>query len=143
MSDQLPAGAMDDILDMIRRGEKLLAVKRYKDEVGVSLVDAKAFIEQLTERLQQVEQGDVVSNIDSEITELIYSGQKIMAVKRYREQHGTSLVDAKEAIERWTDELKSRHPERFTKASGCLASVVLLTGFVLSITVGALAVLRA
>jgi len=36
-----------EILDMIRRGEKLEAIKLYRQETGAGLKEAKAFVESL------------------------------------------------------------------------------------------------
>ncbi len=67
----------------------------------------------------------------NEIMELVYSGQKVAACKRYIELRDqelddmTSILEAKKFIEQLTDELKERYPERFTNAtSGCTAAVL-------------------
>ncbi len=66
-----------------------------------------------------------------EIIELVVSGQKVAACKRYielREEERndrTSLLDAKEFIEELTDELRERYPERFANTSpGCLPAII-------------------
>ncbi len=53
-----------------------------------------------------------------EVINHIYSGQKIAAVKSYRQLRGTSLKEAKEFVEQLTEELRSRTPEEFQKGSG-------------------------
>jgi len=77
-----------------------------------------------------------------EISESIYQGRKLEAVKRYKELRGTSLLDAKNFVEALTEELKAASPERFATQStvGCasvvvfvLASFSALSLFVISI----------
>lgn len=56
----------------------------------------------------------------------LYTGQKILAVKLYREQTGVGLAEAKEAVEKLEAELRAGTPERFTKSEskGCLSVIV-------------------
>jgi ribosomal protein L7/L12 len=131
MADEFPADVMDEILDLLQRGDKLKAIKRYMDERDVGLIEAKAFIEELTLKANN-SQG--VAEAKSDIADLIYDGQKIAAVKRYRKQHGTSLKDAKLAIEQLTIRLREQYPERFTasKAGGCAAVVMFFAALVVS-----------
>jgi hypothetical protein len=70
---------------------------------------------------------------DAEILELMGAGQKIQAVKLYRERHGVGLKEAKDAVEA----LAAEHGIA-SQSSGC-AGVVLL-GFV-GLGVGALCLL--
>ena len=75
----------------------------------------------------------------NEIVELIYSGQKIAACKRYMELHGQelddmpSLLQAKEFIEQLTDELRAATPDRFSKSNsgGCSAVLLLMMAAVI------------
>ncbi len=43
-----------------------------------------------------------------EIEQLLRRGNKLDAVKRYREKHDTGLVEAKDAIEAWEARLRGR-----------------------------------
>lgn len=49
----IPTSQMDEVTDQIYRRNKLAAVKIYKEAKACSLLEAKEFVEQLTERLQQ------------------------------------------------------------------------------------------
>ena len=51
-SSGLPPGAMEEILEFIYSNRKIEAVKRYREMRGVSLLESKRFIEQLTEKLK-------------------------------------------------------------------------------------------
>lgn len=49
---QLPGTQLDEVLDAIEAGKKLEAVKLYKESSGVSLMEAKEFIENLMRELE-------------------------------------------------------------------------------------------
>jgi hypothetical protein len=58
-----------------------------------------------------------------EVQSAVFKGERIAAIKIYREDTGASLKDAKDAIEKLEAEWRTAHPERFTarprKRSGC------------------------
>ena len=73
-----------------------------------------------------------------EITETIFSGRKIQAIKLYREATGLGLAEAKSFIEELTAELREQAPEKFSAAekSGCGSAVLfflVLAGIILHI----------
>lgn len=57
------------------------------------------------------------------LTEALLAGQKIEAIKIYRERTGCGLKEAKDEIEALEANLRVRHPEKFSsagkKAGGC------------------------
>ena len=61
-----------------------------------------------------------------QITDCLLAGQKIQAIKLYREATGEGLKEAKEFIESLTATLREKHPDKFpaTKA-GCTSMIVL------------------
>ncbi|HWL10449.1 MAG TPA: ribosomal protein L7/L12 [Planctomicrobium sp.] len=63
----------------------------------------------------------------TEIIELIYTRQKIQAIKEYRNATGSSLVDAKNFIDQLTDALEKENPGGFrtVNTAGCGASAIL------------------
>jgi hypothetical protein len=64
----------------------------------------------------------------SSIREALYEGQKIQAVKLHREATGSSLREAKNAIEALELELRATTPERFLakpSSPGCLGAIAL------------------
>lgn len=64
----------------------------------------------------------------NQVLDAIYAGQKILAVKIYKEARNTGLAEAKQFIEQLTDELKQQHPERFSQSkSGCLGLLILFS----------------
>lgn len=95
-----------DIRELVTKGQTIAAIRRYRERHGGDLVAARAAIETIRwELTQQV--GPRVSAFEAELDGLLRSGQKILAIKRYREQHGTSLQESLAAIEARLAALKS------------------------------------
>lgn len=74
---------------------------------------------------------DMPSGTQYEITNLIYSGNKIGAIKHYRDATHCDLKTTKDAIEAVTEQLKITNPLAFNEAkhkggSGCAVVIVLL-----------------
>ena len=72
----------------------------------------------------------IPSNAVEQITQAILSGNKIEAIKLYREQNNVGLKEAKDAVDKMEAELRSASPDKFsvTKASGCLGVMTLVIG---------------
>jgi hypothetical protein len=69
-----------------------------------------------------------------QIANCIFAGQKIQAIKVYREYSGMGLKESKDFVESLETELRTKQPERFTAppaGKGCL-------GMVATFAVGAL-----
>jgi len=80
----------------------------------------------MNERLKNIPSG-----IQYEIANLIYSGNKIGAIKHYRNATDCDLKTAKDAIEALTAQLKTANPLAFNESqqkggSGCAVVIVLL-----------------
>jgi hypothetical protein len=61
------------------------------------------------------------------ISNVIYSGNKIEAIKLYRTATGKDLKDSKDAVDKLAAELKARNPAMFARQrsqSGSLATLV-------------------
>jgi hypothetical protein len=65
----------------------------------------------------------------TQIEEFLFRGEKINAIKAYREATGEQLKESKDAVDALERELRELTPDRFTapKASGCLGALVLAT----------------
>ncbi len=64
-----------------------------------------------------------------QIKRALFAGEKIAAIKIYREQTNSGLADAKVAIEKLEAELRASSPEKFTAApakAGCVGVVLVL-----------------
>ena len=69
------------------------------------------------------------SDIQQRITEALFEGNKIQAVKYYREAASVGLAEAKHAVEQMEAELRAQSPARFAEPmipSGLKASLILV-----------------
>lgn len=60
----------------------------------------------------------------NEIMDHLYAGQKIQAVKEYRDSRGVDLKTAKEFVEKLELELREKTPDRFSAKSGCAGILI-------------------
>ncbi len=68
-----------------------------------------------------------------QISDALLAGRKFDAIKIYREATGSSLMEAKEFIEKLEDNLREEYPDKFPeRGKGCAA--VFLIGLVLATT---------
>jgi len=113
----------DEVRELAASGNKIEAIKRFREETGAGLAEARAAIEALVA-------GDTVvsshsadsSDLTDEIVRLLERSEKIAAVKLYREQAGTGLKEAKEAVEA----IGEQHGLTSTSGAGCFGIVLLL-----------------
>lgn len=73
----------------------------------------------------------------SRVRDFIFAGNKIGAIKVYREQTGLGLKESKEAVEKLEAELRASSPDRFTKtqSKGCTTvplAVIIILGMLYS-----------
>ena len=126
VSDAEPASGMtgeliaDDarVVELVRMGKKLDAIKAYRECHGVGLAEAKAAVETLA--AGGTPAGEAGPEADDDVLELVRGGKKIQAVKVYRERYHVGLKEAKDAVEA----LAAQHGIA-AQGSGC-AGVVLL-----------------
>jgi hypothetical protein len=72
------------------------------------------------------------------ISTAIFSGNKITAIKLYREASGLGLKESKDAIEALETSLRAQYPDKFSaspKGKGCGTAVVLFGLGSLAVTV--------
>jgi ribosomal protein L7/L12 len=128
--------AMEDLEQQVRllleQGKKLEAVKRYKEQTDVSLLEAKNAVE-------AIESGDLPpkppvpdDEMEAELLRLLEAGDKIEACKLYRNRTGVQLIEAKQAVEA----LAARHGIASKAGGGCAG--VLLAIVVAAVVVGVL-----
>ena len=112
----------EEIRRLLESGNKILAIKRYREETGVGLAEAKAAVESLeaggsfTEPVQSDD-----PQVTSEIVTLLSHGEKIKAIKLYREQFRVGLKEAKEAV----DYIGEQNGIPSSSGYGCLGVVLL------------------
>jgi len=94
----------DSELDaLLRSGQKIAAIKRYRELHGGGLKEAKDAVEAMlagrpAEPAPQVH-ASTTDAMDPELVGYLRAGQKINAIKRYRELYAVGLKEAKDAVE--------------------------------------------
>ena len=119
------------IVAALKSGNKIEAIKLCREATGMGLAEAKDWVEKLEADPDAPQPtAGAVEGALAPVAELLFAGQKIAAIKLYREQvkTGAGLKESKEAVEQLEAGLRAQHPERFTaKAkSGCAAVLAVL-----------------
>jgi ribosomal protein L7/L12 len=118
----MPDSFENEIRQLLASGNKIAAIKRYREQSGVGLAEAKAAVESLdaggslAERAQPDD-----SDLTDQIVGLLGRGEMIEAVKLYRNQSGCGLKEAKEAVER----IGEQNGIRSSSGTGCLGVILL------------------
>jgi ribosomal protein L7/L12 len=109
------------LTDLILAGQKIEAIKVYRDITGMGLRESKEFIDEFEAQLRE-------ANPD-----FIFVGQKIAAIKMHKEATGLGLKESKDVIDALEKQLREECPENFTHVgtSGC---AVVLVGGLLALT---------
>ena len=81
---------------LIRAGNKLEAIKHHRTVTGAGLKDSKDAVEA---RVASLAAEPTAPELQPELDRLIQAGQKIMAIKHYREITRVGLKEAKDAVE--------------------------------------------
>jgi ribosomal protein L7/L12 len=124
MNAKLTPADEDAIAELLRRGEKIEAIKFYGEKTGAGLAEAKQAVEQFT-----VNRGTQPRARGVEKTAVIHELQRdgmLAAIKEYRAQTGCGLREAKLAV----DEI-ARREGIVPRNRGCLgvaAIIVTLAG---------------
>ena len=94
-----------EVAELLRAGKKIQAIKRYREETGLSLKQAKDAVDALeagrTPPPPPSSPGsrEPGPELLAEVAELLRAGKKINAIKRYREETGLNLKQAKDAVD--------------------------------------------
>lgn len=121
------------ILDEVKGGNKIAAIKLCRDATGMDLAEAKEWVEKLetSPDAPLSTAGATEAGALSQVADLLFAGETISAIKLYREQvkPGAGLAESKEAVEKLEAGLRAQHPEKFTapaKKPGCTAVLAVL-----------------
>ena len=119
------------ILAEVKGGNKIAAIKLCREATGMGLAEAKAWVERLETSPEAPLSPAPELGALSPVADLLFAGQKIGAIKLYREQvkPGAGLAEAKAAVEQLEAGLRAKHPEKFTSSaqkSGCTTVLALL-----------------
>lgn len=112
----------NEIRQLLTSGNKIAAIKRYREQTGVGLAEAKAAVESLEAGgsiTQQIQPED--SDFTNQIVTLLGRGEKIEAVKLYRDRFRVGLKETKEAVER----IGQQNGIPASSGSGCFGVVLL------------------
>ncbi|MBL8933136.1 MAG: ribosomal protein L7/L12 [Archangium sp.] len=93
-----PPAGLGGIVELLRAGQKIEAIKQYRQLTGVGLKESKDAVE----AMERGEAAPVVPTAPapaSSVQALLREGRKIEAIKLYREQTGLGLKEAKDAVE--------------------------------------------
>ena len=96
-----------ELRELLAAGQKLQAIKLYKDRTGAGLLDAKNAVDEFARSGSLPQSAATATGGDSlqaEVAALLQRGQKLQAVKLYKERTGVSLMEAKQAVERLAGE---------------------------------------
>jgi len=133
------------ISELIRAGQKIEAIKLYNETTGMGLLESKRFIDDLETQLRDESpefprnfahtakpQRPSLGNMPEEdakiMTDLIFAGQKIEAIKMYRDASHLGLKESKDVIDALEKQLREECPEEFAHAAKTGCSVVLVGG---------------
>ncbi len=115
----------DRVHQLVAEGNKIEAIKLYREQTGCGLVEAKNAVEAMLRGETPppvAPRPQISSSTDQDIVALLHEGRKIEAIKLYREQAGGGLRDAKLAV----DALAREHGiEVAGKSGSCLGLLVI------------------
>jgi ribosomal protein L7/L12 len=112
----------DEVLSLLKQGQKIGAIKLFRERTGVGLKEAKDAVEAM-QRGQMTPSGTPINrDFENEIISLLEQGQKIGAIKLFRERMRAGLKESKEAVEA----LAERRGIIISQRAGCFGVVVVL-----------------
>tara|TARA_R110002072_G_scaffold13481_3_gene56965 strand:- start:32117 stop:32536 length:420 start_codon:yes stop_codon:yes gene_type:complete len=125
----------EEIRQLLNSGNKIQAIKTYREKTGAGLAEAKDAVEALAagDPLAGAQsQGEYAAADDSgladEVKELLGQGNALLAIKLVRERTGRSLKESKELVDQIGVDSGLTSPS----GSGCLGAVLLAAGLTLS-----------
>ena len=119
------------ILAEVKGGNKIAAIKLCREATGMGLAESKEWVERLETSPDAALSPVTEAGVLSPVADLLFAGEKIAAIKLYREQvkPGAGLAESKEAVEKLEAGLRAQHPEKFTapaQKAGCTGVLALL-----------------
>jgi len=100
----ISASQEGQIKELVAKGEKIAAIKLYRETTGVGLAEAKNAVEaimrgELVTFSAPAQVGDPDPFLENQIKRLLAERKKIEAVKIYRDAYQCGLKDAKDAVD--------------------------------------------
>jgi ribosomal protein L7/L12 len=140
MNKPLSADNRAQIHDLMQQGQKIEAIRLYREFTDVGLAEAKEAVERIEAEGPAVASAtgaklaagsanppDISVEKLAEIRTLLRQDQKIAAIRLYRECISCGLAEAKRAVEEMAPESTGRSPDVKTTTgvgSGCLGAAV-------------------
>lgn len=117
----------DEIRELVASGNKIAAVKRYREETGAGLAEAKDAVESIaaghsvpgSSPIEKIAPDD--PELTDEIVSLLERGEPLLAIKLVRVRTGKRLKEAKEIV----DQIAADRGLLSQSGSGCLGVVLL------------------
>ncbi len=116
-----------ELHELLASGNKIQAIKLYREETGCGLAEAKDAVEALVTGSEVADHSTPASvpvdnsELIDEVKELIGQGNPILAIKLVRERTGRSLKESKELVDQIGVDSGLTSPS----SSGCLGTVLL------------------
>jgi ribosomal protein L7/L12 len=132
MARDVSQDVIDSVRTAIAAGNKIEAIKLYREASGAGLADAKRFVEDLEAgRTPGAPPGESVTNDDiDQIQAALFRGDRIQAIKLYRTSTGEGLKESRDFILAVEAELRRTDPGKFTappaKGCGMMAACLLI-----------------
>lgn len=130
----LPADLEQQVRSLLDQGKKIEAVKVYKDRTGFGLKRSKDAVEALQRGCRSPQAAEADTDLEGDVLRLLGQGEKIKAVKLYKDRTDATLFDSKQAV----DEIAVRNGVT-VEGGGC--SGVLFLSMVVLIAIAVVAVL--
>jgi ribosomal protein L7/L12 len=111
---------------LLDQQRKIDAIKLYREETGAGLAEAKTAVEAMQAGGGlHIPQKNIPEGFEGDVLRLLSAGEKIQAIKLYRQQMGGGLKEAKQAVEA----LGERNG-LLVRGSGCLGVMLMLVSIV-------------
>ncbi len=125
MHRDIPEDRRNELAELLKQGQKIEAIKIYRELTGLGLKESKEDMEEL----EAAAKGNYdIPNSDwkGQIEELLFQGRKIQAIKLYRKSTGHDLKQSKESVEAMEASLREQQPGKFLPVTrhGCLGLLV-------------------
>jgi len=133
-SETTTASLEQEVRSLLDQGQKIEAIKVYRNHTGSSLKDAKDAVEALQRGSSLPQSMEAAADLEPDVLRLLVQGDKIEAVRLYKDRTGTTLFDSKREVE----EIAARHGIT-VQGGGC--SGVLGMSIVVLIAIAVVAVL--
>jgi len=112
------------LLELVTQGQKTQAVAAYRRQTGSSLTEAVEYIDKLDSD-QEFALARPIADLEREVGKLLERGEKIAAIKVYRERTGVGLKSAKDEVEAIEARL-GLTPEEGDSKVGCAGLILFL-----------------